>query len=293
MARFFDRAKAGETLLFYFAGHGDAVGREGYLLPVDANPGQVGSALSATELWTMIRGSKAERILVVLDACRAAKFVVPEAVEREIRESHKVAFLTATSLGAKGSSAGGAFTQALLSMLGREDKVDRRFFAVTAQRAFYGAADSVPEQYPVVWGAPEVLDLPLSWPMPRQRLGAALQGTGASGGALAWAKAEVATGERLLGFGATADEERKLKIEVLFDEDTDSLQVSLYQPREAAPPKRAKIILPDKDRPVFRKGERKSTTLWKLGKKPAVVEVRPCKRGVRVCDGIPQRVEVK
>src|SRR5262249_10129570 len=76
--RFFAEASPGDTLLFYFAGHGLTDKGEGYLLPTDYAPGgALGAAVSASALWSAIRASKASRILVVLDACRAGSFVLP------------------------------------------------------------------------------------------------------------------------------------------------------------------------------------------------------------------------
>jgi WD40 repeat protein len=294
---FFEQAVEGETLIFYFSGHGDTAGGQGYLLPIEAAPGNLGGALSAAELWGFLRASRAGRVLVVLDACRAASFAVPPDVDRELRTSNRVAFVTATTQGAKDTAAGGAFTRAWLAALGKEEKVDRRFLAVTAQTAFYAAANEVPDQYPEIWGAAEVKDLPLSWPRPKESASATVRATGDARGGIASLDATLVTGQRLLGFDATLNEERQLQVKVLFDEDTDALQVALYQPGErlqqGKPPAPAKLVIPPRGQAFFAKKTVLETTLWKLGKGPALVEVRPCKRGAKTCDGPARRAEVK
>lgn len=116
--RFLLDADSSDILLVYFAGHGRRVGSEFFLLGTDE---ATGGELSARDLSSWVRASPAAAVLVVLDACRDGE---AEGVEDALREAAAEfttqAFVTATEPGvpAQGSASGGAFTTALLKVLG-------------------------------------------------------------------------------------------------------------------------------------------------------------------------------
>lgn len=58
-------------LIFYYAGHGlpDLQTQQGYLIPVDVTASNLNDALSLKDLYTKLASSKAEKIIVFLDAC--------------------------------------------------------------------------------------------------------------------------------------------------------------------------------------------------------------------------------
>ena len=71
----------GETVLFFFAGHGFAIDGTNYLLPVDvpeAGPGEEGlvrdAAFSASSLAERMRAKGAATAILILDACRDNPF---------------------------------------------------------------------------------------------------------------------------------------------------------------------------------------------------------------------------
>jgi hypothetical protein len=75
------RITGGETVLFFFAGHGFAIDGTNYLLPVDvpgAGPGEEGlvrdAAFSASGVAGRIRGRGAATAILILDACRDNPF---------------------------------------------------------------------------------------------------------------------------------------------------------------------------------------------------------------------------
>src|SRR6185312_8041814 len=73
----------GDTVLFYFAGHGFAVDGTNYLLPVDvpaAGPGEEGivrdASFAATGLSDRLQQKGAGTVILILDACRDNPFAV-------------------------------------------------------------------------------------------------------------------------------------------------------------------------------------------------------------------------
>ncbi|HEY8264602.1 MAG TPA: caspase family protein [Methyloceanibacter sp.] len=74
---------SGDTVLFYFAGHGFAVDGTNYLLPVDvpeAGPGEEGivrdASFAATGLSDRLQQKGAGTVILILDACRDNPFAV-------------------------------------------------------------------------------------------------------------------------------------------------------------------------------------------------------------------------
>lgn len=62
-----------ETVVLYFSGHGGRNASGEYLIPIDADPKDLtGTALSSTELTGKLKAIKAERLVVLLDACHSA-----------------------------------------------------------------------------------------------------------------------------------------------------------------------------------------------------------------------------
>ncbi len=61
----------GDTLWFFFAGHGKREGERDYLMPIDADPGNVaGTGLAVRDLTEQLRGSGAGNVILLIDACR-------------------------------------------------------------------------------------------------------------------------------------------------------------------------------------------------------------------------------
>ncbi len=78
-----NKVQAGDTVLFYFAGHGFAVDGTNYLLPVDvpaAGPGEEGlvrdAAFAATGLSDQFQAKGAATVILILDACRDNPFAL-------------------------------------------------------------------------------------------------------------------------------------------------------------------------------------------------------------------------
>ena len=62
---------SGDTLWFFFAGHGKRQGERDYLMPIDSDPGDVtGTGLAVRDLAEVLRGSGAGNVILLVDACR-------------------------------------------------------------------------------------------------------------------------------------------------------------------------------------------------------------------------------
>lgn len=64
-------AGEGDTVLFYFSGHGVSVEDKGYLVPIDARKAAAEELISIAELRDILRKSKAARRVMILDACHS------------------------------------------------------------------------------------------------------------------------------------------------------------------------------------------------------------------------------
>ncbi len=280
VSAFFARAEADETLFFYFSGHGESDGGQGYLLPVDAPENSRTGALSVTDLWSIIRTSKAGRILVILDACRAGSFAVPP----DLALQRKAVVLAATEAGgaARDLTSGGAFTRALLGAATRSEAFDADLRAVTVLKAFYVAANDVSAQAPMMYGMGELLRLPLAWPPPKKvdrRAASDVRGSGDTGFRSARADLEAATDR---GAGAAIRErDGKLEVVVVFDQPTEAVKLSGYQPKEgydtiprvAARPQR----IHHAPAGVWPEGKEVTLPLWNVKTdKGGLVELRTC-----------------
>jgi len=78
-----NKVQSGDTVLFYFAGHGFAIDGTNYLLPVDvpvAGPGEEGlvrdAAFAAAGLSDQFQAKGAATVILILDACRDNPFGV-------------------------------------------------------------------------------------------------------------------------------------------------------------------------------------------------------------------------
>lgn len=169
---FFKNASKGDTLLVYFSGHGftHKADGEGYLLPIDYDRNKPTEALSATTFWDAVKASPARRILVILDACRSAGFVLPAdkmglTAQELAKQGRRVGFVASTSVvdGALDTKRGGPFTQAFIKALGLVESVNPLTRSVTVQSAFRYAMGAASAQHPHLFGSLD--DLPLAWPV--------------------------------------------------------------------------------------------------------------------------------
>lgn len=63
--------EAGDTLWFFFAGHGKRRGERDYLMPIDGDPGDLErTGVAVRELVEVLRGSGAGNVILLVDACR-------------------------------------------------------------------------------------------------------------------------------------------------------------------------------------------------------------------------------
>jgi hypothetical protein len=229
---FFRSAEPGETLLFYFAGHGLSSGGDGYLLPIDYAPGSAAmpdfgeTALSATRLWKAIGASKAAGTVVILDACRAGSFVLPAESVSARAEQRPVAFLTSTSAGtaALDTHHGGPFTQALVHALHDVDAVNPETRTVTVQTAFQLALRAAAPQHPRLFGSLD--DLPLAWPDARKEPSVVVAATDTLSATLRTSREvrHMPEGDR---FNAAS---HLLTIRLRFGHDADALRVRTFRP---------------------------------------------------------------
>ena len=170
---FFEQATKEQTLLFYFSGHGTSDSEQGYLLAVGDDSESTKDALSARELWGYIKTCPADRVVVILDACRSGAFMIPPSLEREINGHGRVLLLTATAPGreAMDGNRGGTYTRAFLEAALDAQAVDRELHAVTLWRAHHRAAIDLVDQGPLILGSPEVGRLVIAAPaMQQERL---------------------------------------------------------------------------------------------------------------------------
>lgn len=236
VARFLQQGRPGETLLLYFAGHGTAVGTQGYLLPVDYRPGEEKAALSAAELTKMVRESKATRILLVLDACRAGSFQAPtETFGHEVHqlsgsplERQKFVGLLASSApdtNAEGSASGGVFTQALVRAMSDPTSVDPVSGAVTVQRAFRAALDSAGRQNPRIFGNLDAL--PLAFPSGGAKRNVATVADG-SPSLKSVTASVVGTRQVSVVEHRPIDGGEQLQINLVFGHAAESVQIGIY-----------------------------------------------------------------
>lgn len=73
LGRLAQAAAPDETVVVYFSGHGGRIAVGEYLIPIDCDPNDLpNTALSSTELTNTLMGVKADRLVVLLDACHSA-----------------------------------------------------------------------------------------------------------------------------------------------------------------------------------------------------------------------------
>lgn len=77
IARLVQVAKEDETVLFFFSGHGGRIetgpGIGEYLIPFDGEGNDLpGTGISGEELTRLLKGIKAKRLIILLDACHSA-----------------------------------------------------------------------------------------------------------------------------------------------------------------------------------------------------------------------------
>jgi hypothetical protein len=241
---FFDNATPEETLLFYFAGHGDKQGAEGYLLPIDHTPGKTTGRLSASALFTLIEHTKAERVIIILDACRAGTFLFPESAASRAETSPKpVAFLTSTSASttAADTARGGPFTQAIVRALNRVESIAASAGAVTVQSAYLYATGEASDQSPRLRGTLD--QLPLAWPRdPNVKpTSTALKTQGATQGTSITELTASLETRQISAAGSIKENkrtgERNLQVSALLGEDAEWIRVGVYAFAEKTAPR--------------------------------------------------------
>lgn len=279
VSAFFAGALPDETLLFYFAGHGDREGNEGFLLPVDHVPGKKEGRLSASALWAMIEASPAERVVVILDACRAGAFLFPESLAGRIDGSSKaVAFLSSTSASTTtpDTTAGGPFTQALAGALKLVKNIDASVGAVTLGKAFYAAAGESGARARI---GGTLDNLQLAWPRdpgatptPVALKTQDVTGTGAANLSVALESTRLGIAQGTLK--GTRGGPRTLEMQATFRRDAAWIRVDVYSLEEL---KRAEIeaLWPSLTGPRFKKGQRVQLVLpVREGLPPGTYHVR-------------------
>ncbi len=135
-----------DTFAFYFAGHGESDGTHGYLLSSDSKPGSLTETAVAVDgsgaetIETILKGCKAAKRLVIIDACRVEGTrgapetklspAFQERLSKTISESGKdigaeTATIWACALGQASienlEAKAGVFTQVLVQALGSPD----------------------------------------------------------------------------------------------------------------------------------------------------------------------------
>ncbi len=240
IASFFGDARPGETLLFYFAGHGRA-GRGAALLPRDFDPANPDAAYSADELWRAIRSSKASNVLLVFDACRAGGFAMPTDLLAPLLEAGgggagpRVGLLAAASASAdsQGGEGGGAFSRRLVKVLRAASSADGWTNTLSVMGAFRELLNDprVRGQSPRLLGALDDLFLA----RPARPIASTRRQTqaGAPGAWLREARYDVqdlrlvaVEGRRVDGLGA----DRNLIVTLFFGHDTERLRVTIRYP---------------------------------------------------------------
>lgn len=286
--RFFGEAKADETLLFYFAGHSQSLGNEGFLLGKNDMPGasaNAGTRISASELWSWIGESKAPYIALILDACRASNFLFPQDQAARAKSiSKSVVFLLATqpAQDAGGSAQGGYFTQALLNAFQTPNAARGPGGELTVQDAAYYAMgdERVRLQGPTMFGT--LLNLPLAWPagpkLPTRHSTQALPSERGGAGSVFEEVEPIVESYRQAGVeehilqGVGAD--RGLLLRVRSQKDLDKIRVRVTRVGDSAFTPREHLD----ETPTF--ARRQKDILIKLGDVPEKVkykiELEPC-----------------
>jgi WD40 repeat protein len=278
---FFADATDGETLLLYFAGHGLADGREGYLLPVDYRAEQPhAGALSASALWKAALASKAARVVIVLDACRAGGFRLPETLGDDLENNDRIGLVLAASAGNDSyeSPQGGRFTQAFVDALRDPANLDYDSGAVQLGKAYVSASGAVYKQGPRIKGRLDTL--PLAWPPPPHMAGASVERTSGSAQPsrhkVSW---QLLSSRQVSPSGREVS--GKLVVDVVFGDPADAVSIGLYNPAEQPPIAHPEILHPAPPSTGWRQGQEQlfEVPLKDVSAGPYRVEVTPCLRG--------------
>ena len=90
LTEFLSRPEAGDTLLFFYSGHGIERDGSAYLLPIDADPNEPTTWLKARTIAEYVSACRAKAKFLILDACHAGgdKGVRPDARARSPRSSN-------------------------------------------------------------------------------------------------------------------------------------------------------------------------------------------------------------
>jgi tetratricopeptide (TPR) repeat protein len=127
---FCSKSKDYELGFFYYSGHGQQSGTEGYLLPVDMREGRSleRNAISLTHIWEELKSEKPCNMIFVIDACRDSNSVQNGFNTNQITPPDDLLVAFATRLGKTASDKSdlndrnGLFSSYLLKGLATESK---------------------------------------------------------------------------------------------------------------------------------------------------------------------------
>ncbi|MCX7821406.1 MAG: caspase family protein [Brevinematales bacterium] len=67
--------KPEDTYVFYFSGHGMRSNLLSYIVPYDANVGDINSFICETELFNWLKNSRSEKVLLIFDKCFSGAYI--------------------------------------------------------------------------------------------------------------------------------------------------------------------------------------------------------------------------
>lgn len=224
-------------------------------------------------------------MLVVLDACRAGAFALPDGFGQELDRNARIGVVTSASAGSEATETpqGGVFTQALIEALVDPRNVDAERRAVTLGLAFNHAQRRTYAQRPRLFGGLDTLQL--AWPALRGagEAPAVMSAEATAGSALlSQVRGTVLAGRQVAATGQPVS--GTLQVDIVFGHDTESVRVGVYSLSETKPYARPEKITPG----PWKGGQRQQikVPLDGLSAGDYRVEVEPC-RAEKACGEEP------